>query len=783
MKHNNISNNVYLKSTWDAPMKIGVNSNFHTTRKHEHDKLIDFISAHYEGSLLVCGNRGVGKSSVVFRAINEIQDQNKNLLVPKIDATSDAFSFDQNNSDSLIRQLVRSLYKEIKIAKDIPKKTQNKTAELYIRSKASSISEDQSTTHKIVFEKIFTIKGNIISSLPVFVLSILHLTIPSSLYPLWLLPILALASSSIFFLSFVYMKKTKHIQNIASYHYRSEDNHIRLQQDLGDLLFQIKKHYKILFVIDELDKIKDAHSLIKQSKTLINQGNALFIFISDPSILESLKEKNAKEYTLFSQKLFIKRPLFQEMDQFLDGIIDWDKSQDAKSRYKNFKNYIEYISHTDFFELYHAIRDHTTYENIQMINMSLDAMQRKKSILQNALRWVYEKRHSKKQLQWQNNENIQMINISLDAMQRKKSILQNAVRWVYEKRYSKKESQWQNNDKMLDALYQMTELLEKTPINSMVVINGDDFTIGGNKPLHMDWSDKLAINDLFYYFKKCGYLKQQNENNFIFTGELNKIDPDTQGIYVAEQRLFIEEFKKFMELSIKYGNIHNKWINDKGFIFDLDTFNTKWNELVNAIPNVSLSGLEDHKNTFYDMERPNSPVFTTQKFEQMTADLQATNQLLLDYYSNIEFLVLLLCKNPSIVHTGTFETLEGSDKFNKLGVDCTKPFKNIILEIQYFDTKIVLMLAHQPDPKIVRRLLNKKFSWIMFIICVEANNQNESNSNEWKLLKHMRDDIKGIISDYKKGRPFKTNIPYVMNLPFDNNQLRNLISALKLLHN
>ena len=744
MKQNNASDHVYLKSSWDAQMKIGDNSNFHTIRKHEHDKLVDFISDHDEGSLLVCGDRGVGKSSTVYRAINEIQDQDECMLVAKIDATLDAFRSDQNNSNSLIRQLVRSLYKITKDEQDIPEKIQNKTAELYIRSKASSVLEDQSITQKIVSEKIFTIRGNIISNLFIIALSVLHFIIPNSLYPSWLLSVFVFVSSGMFFVTLISMKTTKHIQNTASTHYRSEDDHIKMQQDLGDLLSRIKEYHKILFVIDELDKIDNAHSIIKKSKTLINQGNALFIFISDPEILERLKQKNAKEYTLFSQKLFIKRPLFQEMDKFLDGIIDWDKSQDAQSQYKNFKNYIEYVSHTDFFELYHAIRDHTIYEN---------------------------------------NENAKMINVSLDDTQRKKSILQNAIQWVYEKRHSKKQSQWQNNDKMLDVLYQMTEFLEETPINSMIVINGKEFAIGEKKFSYIYRSNRLAISDLFYYFTKCGYLKQQQENNFIFIGDLNKIDPDTQGIYVAEQRLFIKEFEKFMELSIKSGNIHNKWINNKASIFDSDTFNAKWNELLNAVPDVSLIGLANHKNIFYDMKHPNSQVFTTQKLEKMTADIQATNQLLLGYGLKEKFLISLLCKNPSITHIGTFRTLKESGKFNIDGVSARNLFRNSILKIRYSNLEFLLMLAHQPNPNIVLQLLNKTFESPVFIICVEANNQNEPNPNGWDLLKYMKDDIKKIISSYKENDPFNTNIPYVMNIPFDDSQLENLIDALKLLHN
>ena len=43
----------------------------HVTRKIERELLIDFIRRKNEGALLICGKRGVGKTSVVFSAIQE----------------------------------------------------------------------------------------------------------------------------------------------------------------------------------------------------------------------------------------------------------------------------------------------------------------------------------------------------------------------------------------------------------------------------------------------------------------------------------------------------------------------------------------------------------------------------------------------------------------------------------------------------------------------------------------------------------------------------------------
>lgn len=79
-------------------------------------------------------------------------------------------------------------------------------------------------------------------------------------------------------------------------------------------------------MIDELDKIEesDVIEVIKSLKSLFNQGSALFVLISGQEFFDEIHQRDkvrGKEYTLFSQRIFLQRPRFHEMKKFMDEIV------------------------------------------------------------------------------------------------------------------------------------------------------------------------------------------------------------------------------------------------------------------------------------------------------------------------------------------------------------------------------------------------------------------------------------------------------------------------------
>lgn len=114
-------------------------------------------------------------------------------------------------------------------------------------------------------------------------------------------------------------------------------------EEVGNLAYlqlkasgRLKDSYKIVFVIDELDKLKEPDiiiSVIDSLKTLLTRSSALFILIAGQDFYDLIKErirtvKTTKEfsdvpaeYTLFNDILYIASADYKEIESFLDRTI------------------------------------------------------------------------------------------------------------------------------------------------------------------------------------------------------------------------------------------------------------------------------------------------------------------------------------------------------------------------------------------------------------------------------------------------------------------------------
>lgn len=175
--------------------------------------------------------------------------------------------------------------------------------------------------------------------------------------------------------------------------------------------------YKVIFVIDELDKITnsdDVMNVILSIKILLNQSSALFILITDEEffakVLES-SEDRGKTHTLFSERIFMKRPLFKEMEQFIDNIITEYEQKELPEKnitFQQFRNYACYVSKTYFFDLYDLLRNRIHSENgLLYLRISLDEKQIVQANLQKALGQIYlHKTRKEDRSDWYKNDRL-----------------------------------------------------------------------------------------------------------------------------------------------------------------------------------------------------------------------------------------------------------------------------------------------------------------------------------------------------------------------------------------
>lgn len=142
---------------------------------------------------------------------------------------------------------------------------------------------------------------------------------------------------SVQLLAFNYSRTSTKSKTDASMEEDKGETYYKYDYDIHTLEFEFEKtlknlsfYFKIVFIIDELDKFMDhaiVFDVLQAMKPLINNSNALFILIADDKFYEALSNsiiasERSPNFTLFSQLVFIKRPRFHEFKKFVEGIVD-----------------------------------------------------------------------------------------------------------------------------------------------------------------------------------------------------------------------------------------------------------------------------------------------------------------------------------------------------------------------------------------------------------------------------------------------------------------------------
>ena len=687
---------ISLKQNWDYQPKLGNSKGHHITREDEHRILTDFLTRRDEGSLLVCGHRGVGKTSSIIAAINaatiNAATKDKPLIAVLMKATSINFKKDDMKK-SLLQGLIRFLYKTVKDDDKITGDLKNKTGELYDKSLASEAHDERHSGKSKITEKTFKTSLNfgLAAFVAVFVLgsidSIFSLNFIFDFFDLkfeitqhlWIFsfPIVVISGIVIFGIYISRKVITTFFSSTSSY-YRHDYDFSALQSEFEDLTEEYSKNFRILFVLDELDKIEIGDTILHM-KMLINQGNALFIFITDPEYLDKIREKRSKEYTLFSQILFLKRPLFREMEAFIDDIFSINDEIKNDESYKNFRNYLCYKSRTDFFEIHRVIRDHISGEDPSG---------------------------------WPS------IKVSLDDAQLTKANLQKSIDWVYERKKYGNQSKQQINDEMIDALYEFVETVEDYPKLGKVTADKSKISLSeqGVEYKVEEYKEHYkmpAVMDLFLLLEKQGYFKHSTGNQYDVIGRLSKFD--AKGIFVEEQRVFKEAYDEFKENLVNFANIQSQWIEELGMPFTIDTFESKQETVMQRVGSIFNPSPHYDAKTYYDqLQSSDSPLIATETLQQQTMSIRPTLDLLNKHY--MDLLARILEKQldaPCIILPDT-----STDFFTRIGMQ-DQNVPNAVLELQKKSKGIKnIVIVYSPQVDFLKSVKEKRIPYNNMIICL-----------------------------------------------------------------
>lgn len=346
---------IYLKQNWSEQFIYGDGtSGYFVGRDHEVKALKNVITGNDSSAVLISSVRGVGKTSFVHKALSEM-DSAHPVFVNIGHALANADD-EAKNKKLLLVSLIRATY--FHFGND------TKLTALYKRCFAK-YKEEENESHTQETKKKAGITGELktnaktIIQLVAVILVVLGLT-SESLVSSLLLGILGLVT---LFLSVTWQKewtnnltnkKSTVIDNSTEYLEIEFENWLREQKDK-----------KLVFVIDELDKIEEteAFKMIKEYKNLFNRSFAHFIFISSQrsfDLISEDREKDASEGgiypTLFTHVFYLSLPKTEELKSYLDEVFE--SSTEVKQEDKDrLIHYLLFRSGNDFFELKRLISD------------------------------------------------------------------------------------------------------------------------------------------------------------------------------------------------------------------------------------------------------------------------------------------------------------------------------------------------------------------------------------------------------------------------------------------
>lgn len=114
---------IVLKKDWDIPLRFynseDLEEGCFVGRNKETSALTNEIIRKTSGSIIVCGHRGVGKTSLVYKAVKDAKDKNTNIIPILINASQLELYANNETIDpkNILVNLIRRFYSTVKVQK------------------------------------------------------------------------------------------------------------------------------------------------------------------------------------------------------------------------------------------------------------------------------------------------------------------------------------------------------------------------------------------------------------------------------------------------------------------------------------------------------------------------------------------------------------------------------------------------------------------------------------------------------------------------------------------
>jgi DNA-binding CsgD family transcriptional regulator len=400
-----------LKKNWDIPISIPVpnekEEGVFVGREMEVQLLKNDILRKDQGAILVSGHRGVGKTSLIYKALHEINKElrsvpsstkkenhpdtnnqgKKKILLVLINAgqfqTESADSAELPMAEKILKTIIRRLYataktnytgnfnyeldllykkaisKEYKLQETLLKQMEdisaiNKTKEIKFSFK--------NVERKHILELLLFLSGSLLIVFKPLQKAGLNMFL--GLLMAFPLPFLINYAAAV-----VRSKNKKSTNNKSTELLYQLDNNIsNLEHDLEEIHKKLNSEgWKVVYIIDELDKlgnIDNVSKVIKYFKNLFTLSKAIFIFIGNEDIYRSStiehdgKNYRPEQYTYFTSKYFISRPTWDELTAFLKNCMKDSVEPKLSKEILRLQHYLAYEAENDFFSLINVMKNH-----------------------------------------------------------------------------------------------------------------------------------------------------------------------------------------------------------------------------------------------------------------------------------------------------------------------------------------------------------------------------------------------------------------------------------------
>lgn len=566
---------VMLKEDWDYQPRLGQSKGHHSSRHNEQEAIADFVGRRDEGSMLVVGRRGSGKTSLVIAAVNKAvrsMPRGKTVVPVSIKATS-AESNGPIDKKQLLVSLIRSLQQEVPAGRRAR----------HLRKEVDRLHENATATKKSrVRHNSQTLSASLnYGTIPSYALAILLSVFGGGwLGQYWWVPI-ALALAPV-----VVLASRWGIREELVVSSRHDYGFADIQREFERMLHGCSATHKIVFILDEFDKVGDGQSvadIMAPMKMLINQGGALYIFITSPDKTGGLESRLDANYTVFSETLFVKRSLFEEMESFVDNIVESRSDGLTDEQYADLRCYLCYAAKADFFDLHRVIRDRRA---------GIDGRGRP------------------------------VLAALLSDKEKTAANLQRAIKYVYDRKAYGSLSRQQNNDDMLEVMYHLAEKSQDM-LNQTIVISGHEVSIGDTKKNYTA-HEASAARDLFMLLSSEGYLVNGGGDDFVVKGMLSQFQG---GAHVEEERAFARAYDALLDAMVNTANCKS-YMGGHGEPFDKSSAEERWDDLCGVAASLAVSVPNELRQCNQEIGTPEKPSIPPDTLRQSTDQaLQAVSML------------------------------------------------------------------------------------------------------------------------------------------------------------